>query len=81
MKGIIYFLEFNFFSHHCPPVLVFQGAEWYSSVLLILSTLFSLFTDAFYDIVTVGAPAAHFQGFKCSGLQRLLSRYEAEKKR
>ncbi|XP_056135748.1 type II inositol 3,4-bisphosphate 4-phosphatase [Lampris incognitus] len=36
--------------------------------------------DAFYDIITVGAPAAHFQGFKCGGLQRLLSRYEAEKK-
>ncbi|XP_047433872.1 type II inositol 3,4-bisphosphate 4-phosphatase isoform X2 [Mugil cephalus] len=37
-------------------------------------------TDAFYDIITVGAPAAHFQGFKCGGLQRLLSRYETEKK-
>uniref|UniRef100_UPI0037E8549F type II inositol 3,4-bisphosphate 4-phosphatase isoform X2 n=1 Tax=Semicossyphus pulcher TaxID=241346 RepID=UPI0037E8549F len=37
-------------------------------------------TDAFYDIITVGAPAAHFQGFKCGGLQRLLSRYEADKK-
>ncbi|KAL2098065.1 hypothetical protein ACEWY4_007272 [Coilia grayii] len=37
-------------------------------------------TDAFYDIITVGAPAAHFQGFKSGGLQRLLSRYESEKK-
>uniref|UniRef100_A0A3Q2Z1G7 Inositol polyphosphate-4-phosphatase type II B n=1 Tax=Hippocampus comes TaxID=109280 RepID=A0A3Q2Z1G7_HIPCM len=37
-------------------------------------------TDASYDIVTAGAPAAHFQGFKAGGLQRLLGRYEAEKK-
>ncbi|XP_031415354.1 type II inositol 3,4-bisphosphate 4-phosphatase isoform X1 [Clupea harengus] len=37
-------------------------------------------TDAFYDIITVGAPAAHFQGFKSGGLQRLLTRYESEKK-
>ncbi|XP_062379215.1 type II inositol 3,4-bisphosphate 4-phosphatase isoform X2 [Sardina pilchardus] len=37
-------------------------------------------TDAFYDIITVGAPAAHFQGFKSGGLQRLLGRYENEKK-
>lgn len=46
-----------------------------------LKYVFPLFPDALYDIITVGAPAAHFQGFKCGGLQRLLSRYEAEKKR
>eukprot|EP00062_Callorhinchus_milii_P012594 gi/632959809/ref/XP_007895837.1/ PREDICTED: type II inositol 3,4-bisphosphate 4-phosphatase isoform X2 [Callorhinchus milii] len=37
-------------------------------------------TDGMYDVITVGAPAAHIRGFRSGGLRRQLYRFEGEKR-
>ncbi|TRY54068.1 hypothetical protein DNTS_034495, partial [Danionella cerebrum] len=57
-----------------------KGQRFLEFIPINLHTQRMRVTYSCYDVVTVGAPAAHSQGFKNGGLQKLLSKHESEKK-
>ncbi|KAM6148150.1 inositol polyphosphate 4-phosphatase type II isoform 7-T7 [Erethizon dorsatum] len=63
-----------------PVNLHLQRMHVHSPHLKVFISLSVPIPDALYDVITVGAPAAHFQGFKNGGLRKLLHRFETERR-
>ncbi|KAM9237433.1 inositol polyphosphate 4-phosphatase type II isoform 2-T2 [Dugong dugon] len=63
-----------------PVNLHLQRMHVHSPHLKVFISLSIPVPDALYDVITVGAPAAHFQGFKNGGLRKLLHRFETERR-
>ncbi|MEQ2205759.1 hypothetical protein XENOCAPTIV_012737 [Xenoophorus captivus] len=57
-------------------------SQYQSIILAYQETLSDLnnYREHTYDVITIGAPAAHCQGFKSGGLRKLIQKFEEAKK-
>uniref|UniRef100_A0A4W5M0I7 Inositol polyphosphate-4-phosphatase type I A n=1 Tax=Hucho hucho TaxID=62062 RepID=A0A4W5M0I7_9TELE len=57
-------------------------SQYQNTILTYQETISDLhqYKDRTYDVITIGAPAAHYQGFKHCGLRKLIHKFEEARK-